>query len=172
MYVSTPAQPRGLSPHIRGKRSSRRRPVRSGGSIPAYTGETKTDSWSSRGKRVYPRIYGGNDDFSVSLGGFRGLSPHIRGKRAGYRHSHGHIGSIPAYTGETADDLAAAVLQRVYPRIYGGNIRRYYEEMGIQGLSPHIRGKLLPHGRSVTWRGSIPAYTGETGMPPWLATVC
>ena len=50
----------GLSPHSRGKRDCRCGEPDSGGSIPAFTGETLVTVTMAWRKGVYPRIHGGN----------------------------------------------------------------------------------------------------------------
>ena len=74
----------------------------------------------------------------------------------------GSLGSIPAYTGETADIAVEAREAQVYPRIYGGNFHRNGFENASEGLSPHIRGKRPAPSLDLIAERSIPAFTGET----------
>ena len=70
--------------------------------------------------------------------------------------------SIPARAGETRESPAGMASRRVYPRTGGGNLPERPWYRGIQGLSPHGRGK--PAGivcLSLEIR-SIPARAGET----------
>ncbi len=91
------------------------------GSIPAYTGETSSDSVSPQVIKVYPRIYGGNRASAESRLLTQGLSPHIRGKQSPDKGCAELLGSIPAYTGETRIRSGELADDEVYPRIYGGN---------------------------------------------------
>ena len=69
----------GLSPRIRGNRTSNSCGKMSSGSIPAHTGKPRHHSLSRPGPRVYPRAYGETTltKFTGVLAG--GLSPRIRG---------------------------------------------------------------------------------------------
>ena len=70
--------------------------------------------------RVYPRVYGGTADTPAGVLGVRGLSPRVRGNQT-KQGDHVKIrGSIPACTGEPAESQARPLLDKVYPRVYGG----------------------------------------------------
>ncbi len=70
----------GLSPHSRGKPTTRYSQPRSVRSIPAFTGETTGGARSVRRGWVYPRIHGGNNRCRTPGKPTKGLSPHSRGK--------------------------------------------------------------------------------------------
>ena len=98
--------PPGLSPHGRGKLGAQTYPPGRGGSIPARAGETRGPCRLYAGTQVYPRTGGGNDYRRRPERQCEGLSPHGRGKLAGWFHPSWPGGSIPARAGETALDRA------------------------------------------------------------------
>ena len=91
---------RGLSPRVRGNHTRMTGTASAARSIPACAGEPARGESSGPFVRVYPRVCGGTS------GGFRihrrdpGLSPRVRGNRAGQRPPLNNPGSIPACAGE------------------------------------------------------------------------
>ena len=152
----------GLSPRGRGKPRMTAYCGDSGGSIPAWAGETAQDLLGMQGGRVYPRVGGGNQERGPHLLGYDGLSPRGRGKRRRSRRNKGAGGSIPAWAGETLLLVAAVALLKVYPRVGGGNRQGCIRESPRKGLSPRGRGKppACPHPAHPP--RSIPAWAGET----------
>ena len=69
--------------------------------------------------------------------------------------------SIPARTGEPDMTCSQIVVNRVYPRTYGGTVPDGKLWRWHDGLSPHVRGNLLKHRDSILSSRSIPARTGE-----------
>ncbi len=114
----------GLSPRVRGKPYQTRSGTSEGRSIPACAGETHPippvyglrqvyprvcggNSYPSCLRtchQVYPRVCGGNCHMPTGPSIYTGLSPRVRGKRAGARSSESLLGSIPACAGETLPD--------------------------------------------------------------------
>ena len=90
----------GLSPHVRGNlaKDGPSSPVQ--GSIPACTGEPQTLHLRPIPGQVYPRMYGGTALRKGFNGGYRGLSPHVRGNHFGTFQKNQTVRSIPACTGE------------------------------------------------------------------------
>ena len=120
-------------------------------------------------RRVYPRVGGGNQPKRRSYERRFGLSPRGRGKPLSPLNGNERRRSIPAWAGETAFKLLSSLLHRVYPRVGGGNMRRYRMYPKMRGLSPRGRGK-HPLRTLRNWRRwSIPAWAGETA-PPHAAT--
>ena len=70
------------------------------GSIPAYAGEPMLSQGPGRMPRVYPRVCGGTAVGQSPTDITQGLSPRMRGNRAGAEHVIDWEGSIPAYAGE------------------------------------------------------------------------
>ena len=70
-------------------------------------------------------------------------------------------GSIPARTGEPADQWTLLWLTRVYPRSHGGTFGPHMDALSVVGLSPLARGNQDTLTEWLTSKGSIPARTGE-----------
>ena len=166
MYGETYVMPpisisvRGLSPHVRGNRCSRRKPPRKKGSIPACTGKPNAAVSAIWNPRVYPRMYGGANVSPSALG----LSPHVRGNRGGNVYCGVKVRSIPACTGkpELLSRLDAG--RGVYPRMYGETGSSAGRPDPAGGLSPHVRGNRLRAWRRPGPYGSIPACTGKPAI--------
>ena len=172
----------GLSPRGRGKHIGFHSPHPLPWSIPAWAGETRMTSlcrsrrtvyprvgggtWPARDTpgqgRVYPRVGGGNAmAYSTLLYG-SGLSPRGRGKLVTHWTAQRDSGSIPAWAGETDDNLPHPPTPAVYPRVGGGNRADKHRVKQGGGLSPRGRGKPGRwQSRCHTLR-SIPAWAGET----------
>ena len=112
--------------------------------------------------RVYPRVGGGNSSPQASKPGCRGLSPRGRGKQRTPPWGNGGMGSIPAWAGETLSIAIGSKLQKVYPRVGGGNGMSARPVLTRPGLSPRGRGKLRFFQVVRILRRSIPAWAGET----------
>ena len=96
----------------------------------------------------------------------RGRSPHARGRLSGAGTSSNTSGSIPACAGETHSSPRWVWVERVDPRMRGGDGRNRDGFVAVAGRSPHARGR--PH-RFIPRRvvgGSIPACAGETRLSP------
>ena len=161
----------GLSPRVRGKPGCKpaRRPGR--GSIPACAGEAFAHLGSDAIQPVYPRVCGGSAVVAPPPGPMAGLSPRVRGKRASARLSAPATGSIPACAGEAMAIPPFTKSWRVYPRVCGGSGIGVSWWTDNPGLSPRVRGKLVPVIPVVFLRRSIPACAGEAttipaGWPP------
>ena len=78
-----PARPRlaGLSPRMRGNRSTGRSFRATLGSIPAYAGEPRCAGVGRWSKEVYPRVCGGTSNPDLAANSSAGLSPRMRGNR-------------------------------------------------------------------------------------------
>ena len=136
------------------------------GTIPACAGEPHTSSSRSCGHRDYPRVCGG-----TILQGLRelqrgGLSPRVRGNRAGSSCSASGTGTIPACAGEPMPRCADAVRGRDYPRVCGGTCVAWSGEDSRPGLSPRVRGNPPDRASRSTAAGTIPACAGEPARLP------
>ena len=151
----------GLSPHVRGNRSVRRRPGRFRGSIPARAGEPFQPPLPPVGRGVYPRTCGGTPAPTRYRVPVVGLSPHVRGNRAIDSPATTGKGSIPARAGEPPGERRRGHRYRVYPRTCGGTEAFCHRSFLEQGLSPHVRGNRGMAGFVLCVMGSIPARAGE-----------
>ena len=95
------SQPEGLSPRGRRKPLHKPEPRKSGGSIPAWAGETSVGYGSANIRAVYPRVGGGNLYASSNRLPSCGLSPRGRGKPRALEPAAAVVRSIPAWAGET-----------------------------------------------------------------------
>ena len=90
-----------------------------------------------------------------------GLSPRIRGNRAGSARFRPRSGSIPAHTGKPATPRGTVSTSGVYPRAYGETAAKCMASLRVLGLSPRIRGNPRRGPPRRTDPGSIPAHTGK-----------
>ncbi len=156
------AHRRGLSPRGRGKPAAIHPYHRATRSIPAWAGETGAIIDASRRPRVYPRVGGGNRAPVKTEIYNDGLSPRGRGKPVLSGGLSAHVGSIPAWAGETRKRAAQQHPPEVYPRVGGGNSPTRTRTTSSAGLSPRGRGKPAQAYEQGRLCGSIPAWAGET----------
>ncbi len=152
----------GLSPCVRGKPSEGVSDCVAARSIPMCTGETEDGTHETDVPRVYPHVYGGNQNRTLwSILG-AGLSPCVRGKLMAVGLHRLVVRSIPMCTGETNAEGSAVDLREVYPHVYGGNWTGQVWSRSVIGLSPCVRGKRVRSVAPATQGWSIPMCTGET----------
>ncbi len=102
----TPRYPRaglalqGLSPRVRGNRLPPACRITGAGSIPACAGEPGEPRQAAHPGGVYPRVCGGTLTGRRRARQGQGLSPRVRGNRAGRKEGPGRGRSIPACAGE------------------------------------------------------------------------
>ena len=150
------------SPRMRGKPFQVPVVVAHVGNILAYAGKTRWHCACSRSSSEHPRIRGENSATMSATPCKIGTSPHTRGKRD-YSAGVASVGwNIPAYAGKAIPFLAGSVKEREHPRIRGENQLVQLFTGGIQGTSPHTRGKLRSGKRSCHLLRNIPAYAGKT----------
>ena len=172
---------RGLSPRVRGNRQRCHGREARGGSIPACAGEPCGLGSAGSSTGVYPRVCGGTRRRHCQRAWPWGLSPRVRGNPSGrgWRRAHrgsiprvrGNLlpilrtresgGSIPACAGEPLTSSRTPSPCWVYPRVCGGTFASRVHTTSMPGLSPRVRGNLIPATRSATLEGSIPACAGE-----------
>ena len=110
---------------------------------------------------VYPRGCGGTFCGDSEVTRYLGLSPRVRGNRAGEGGGPDRQGSIPAGAGEPLAKPYPSVCHRVYPRGCGGTAVHETHRTKAKGLSPRVRGNHDPLWDGQLKRGSIPAGAGE-----------
>ena len=152
---------RGLSPRVRGNRTSRIHGIQSIRSIPASAGEPTKAIAPNRIQTVYPRECGGTKDAFDEQKADEGLSPRVRGNLPSLAPRQKPRGSIPASAGEPAIAGATAETPRVYPRECGGTLQDQLSEVRLDGLSPRVRGNQGHPISSIYCCRSIPASAGE-----------
>ena len=156
----------GLSPRVRGNRSTSKGETAMTRSIPACAGEPDTGIQGCWNRGVYPRVCGGTPAVPGVVGLLLGLSPRVRGN-----HEHGSPvrasdGSIPACAGEPRYRWSCGGNWKVYPRVCGGTRLAISRTSVCRGLSPRVRGNLAGATAESVVGGSIPACAGEPDSPP------
>ena len=151
----------GLSPRVRGNRTSFLCERCATRSIPACAGEPASKYPSCLSSGVYPRVCGGTWRRNCSPPPAWGLSPRVRGNRVCGARMESAPRSIPACAGEPLRSRGIFFLGGVYPRVCGGTHHWDPDATPERGLSPRVRGNpgrnLLHH----VQQGSIPACAGE-----------
>ena len=94
-----------------------------------------------------------------------GLSPRVRGNQSKSRKVTEGKRSIPARAGEPKPSINIFFIFMVYPRACGGTQNIKKKEDKVHGLSPRVRGNLLPRIFVDKSTGSIPARAGEPSAP-------
>ena len=159
----------GPSPLARGKRFAPDLAQRTGGPIPARTGETNPRAPAHFRATAHPRSHGGNSAAACPTCGHDGPSPLARGKRFCRTFLLAYAGPIPARTGETTWATTRAWPPRAHPRSHGGNFFAAKSGAIRSGPSPLARGKLRDALLVMEGHGPIPARTGETWTGPMFA---
>ena len=132
-----------------------------GGTIPACTGEPRSGPGRSAAGTDYPRVYGGTTQWHSGTNTVQGLSPRVRGNRAGPHEAVPAGRTIPACTGEPDPDECEYGPPWDYPRVYGGTTWHFDPAGTRTGLSPRVRGNHLHLDAIPVGLGTIPACTGE-----------
>ena len=151
----------GLSPRVRGNLHRPDPACEERGSIPACAGEPSIALAPSAPLRFNPRVCGGTLSSVAPATTSTGLSPRVRGNRPPPLACQLFPGSIPACAGEPPRPHPRCPRRRVYPRVCGGTELSKSRVLFQMGLSPRVRGNLLPVGRSLGRSRSIPACAGE-----------
>ena len=141
---ATSVPPSGLSPRVRGNPRPWLDPGGHARSIPARAGEPVAKFTAECPARVYPRACGGTAGTWLSARGQEGLSPRVRGNRAGRQAGGDHPGSIPARAGEPRLTRQWLPKSGVYPRACGGTSPVTCTVVARMGLSPRVRGNRVP----------------------------
>ncbi len=102
----------GRSPRMRGRRPLADRQRRRRRSIPAYAGETHARVEDHLPFQVDPRVCGGDPKEASGAVDQSGRSPRMRGRQCLAAPRSMHLGSIPAYAGETLD-VYLLILQQI-----------------------------------------------------------
>ena len=151
----------GLSPRVRGNLGTPSCLLALLRSIPACAGEPPCGCTVAGYCAVYPRVCGGTSIMRITSPRKSGLSPRVRGNPFVRYLRQYHSGSIPACAGEPFVRHTKIPCEWVYPRVCGGTDSCGPYVLGLDGLSPRVRGNLFGQfGASVNGR-SIPACAGE-----------
>ena len=151
----------GLSPRVRGNRHPRLRARPRGGPIPACAGEPRPVPEAAAEAGAYPRVCGGTEAASGGRSRGRGLSPRVRGNQGTEGALRLHGGPIPACAGEPAASGPRYGPSTAYPRVCGGTMRLLVQCQEVLGLSPRVRGNHPEAEAARVEAGPIPACAGE-----------
>ena len=146
----TPSRPEGekwgSSPRMRGTRRRGSVFLTFNGIIPAYAGNTQSNTMRGASVWDHPRVCGEHSASVVSLRGAWGSSPRMRGTRSRLPVSWSVGGDHPRVCGEHVRDLPFVL-------VHAGSSPR------MRGTLPQCRGAQSAH-------GIIPAYAGNTTCFP------
>ena len=132
------------------------------GIIPAYAGNTSTQSATPRPRRDHPRVCGEHCWVSEYQMVQWGSSPRMRGTRQ-RRDDHRLLpGIIPAYAGNTCVRFAPSSASGDHPRVCGEHPTRTEPTSTSWGSSPRMRGTRFRADLVPGTPGIIPAYAGNT----------
>ena len=151
----------GLSPRVRGNRSTRARAATAPRSIPACAGEPAGQLLIIGQVEVYPRVCGGTRRRRKGGRSTSGLSPRVRGNLGLPAKWQDKRRSIPACAGEPDTVRFVPLVSVVYPRVCGGTGSVFRGDERDRGLSPRVRGNRGPYAEVVSFARSIPACAGE-----------
>ena len=112
----------GLSPRLRGNRSTAPFPNPAFRSIPALAGEPRQIQSVPKFHWVYPRACGGTNFIGPGRQNIPGLSPRLRGNLSPRGWLYSLSRSIPALAGEPPRDPRETQEEAVYPRACGGTL--------------------------------------------------
>ena len=154
----------GLSPRVRGNPKIGRESCSLSRSIPACAGEPSSLAPCILTDWVYPRVCGGTHRTRNRSFSWDGLSPRVRGNLEGLCPAAAELRSIPACAGEPHTRARWLIAVQVYPRVCGGTRTYGHSPSDDDGLSPRVRGNLMPVIKAYVDPGSIPACAGE---PRW-----
>ena len=138
------------------------------GIIPAYAGNTSTQSATPRPRRDHPRVCGEHCWVSEYQMVQWGSSPRMRGTRQ-RRDDHRLLpGIIPAYAGNTCVRFAPSSASGDHPRVCGEHPTNIQTNDTPTGSSPRMRGTHLYCLCDGIHHGIIPAYAGNTSVE-WIS---
>ena len=152
----------GSSPRMRGTLYRAYERIVEAGIIPAYAGNTSTQSATPRPRRDHPRVCGEHCWVSEYQMVQWGSSPRMRGTRQ-RRDDHRLLpGIIPAYAGNTCVRFAPSSASGDHPRVCGEHPDSPDSPSETMGSSPRMRGTQGYAVRPICRSGIIPAYAGNT----------
>ena len=114
-----PKDGQGLSPRVRGNRSTIFAGTTALGPIPACAGQPSSAVSIATWARAYPRVCGATRSESLLSSGFVGLSPRVRGNPSSEGAKNAPVGPIPACAGQPICDGRHRLRLRAYPRVCG-----------------------------------------------------
>ena len=152
----------GSSPRTRGTRSYGRKFRRNYRFIPAYAGNSGSNSPGTKSESVHPRVRGELSVRDTRCQPPVGSSPRTRGTPDDPARGPGLGRFIPAYAGNSPSPSGSPASRPVHPRVRGELQQRAVRVVPTVGSSPRTRGTPnLRIGIPCTIR-FIPAYAGNS----------
>ena len=136
------------------------------GIIPAYAGNTQSNTMRGASVWDHPRVCGEHLTGNPYLLMVPGSSPRMRGTLGFSVTNTNDAGIIPAYAGNTVRACSLRLVMWDHPRVCGEHPRDTAPRVQTRGSSPRMRGTLRPQGRDAACPGIIPAYAGNTSPVP------
>ena len=130
--------------------------------IPAYVGNTATVSARSEAGTVHPRVCGEHDILKQGFQMIIGSSPRMWGTLMQIMPATGRDRFIPAYVGNTSENLIHLNELTVHPRVCGEHEIHLSPPQSGSGSSPRMWGTLLSIQCVMLTSRFIPAYVGNT----------
>ena len=151
----------GLSPRLRGNRSTWPGTAPCCGTIPAPAGKPNCPLLRDRSLGDYPRACGETVTMLPWPASHSGLSPRLRGNRDRLILPAVAGGTIPAPAGKPVVDPGRCELHRDYPRACGETVLASGDSTDRKGLSPRLRGNQTSPCGTNSVDGTIPAPAGK-----------
>ena len=136
------------------------------GIIPAYAGNTHVDCRVHCCDRDHPRVCGEHECAVICRVMVPGSSPRMRGTRNRRNCLDCAPGIIPAYAGNTHGSPQPRTSPRDHPRVCGEHRVHFVGPVHASGSSPRMRGTHVQRTFDLQLVGIIPAYAGNTAVPP------
>ena len=134
------------------------------GPIPACAGQPKNEDHAVAPRWAYPRVCGATYDTKAGQRCSLGLSPRVRGNLSKPEDFNLLFGPIPACAGQPRSGSRQKGHRRAYPRVCGATPALTSSPLSASGLSPRVRGNLLPRPPEKNCPGPIPACAGQPRM--------
>ena len=132
------------------------------GIIPAYAGNTQSNTMRGASVWDHPRVCGEHGDNNEESIEDLGSSPRMRGTLGFSVTNTNDAGIIPAYAGNTWRPSSNLRCVRDHPRVCGEHWLRGYLKKYEGGSSPRMRGTPSRSPLGAVNAGIIPAYAGNT----------
>ena len=134
----------------------------SAGIIPAYAGNTSTQSETPPAPRDHPRVCGEHIPRRIQHALHLGSSPRMRGTPFERCDVSVRLGIIPAYAGNTCRRCCGCRQSEDHPRVCGEHNSCCLVIVRLRGSSPRMRGTPTCRVSVLRNGGIIPAYAGNT----------
>ena len=101
----------------------------------------------------------------------KGSPPRVRGKRSPFVIAPDIRRITPACAGKTRQNAGRVSGKKDHPRVCGENLGVQFNQSGVWGSPPRVRGKHEGRLDNGNYEGITPACAGKTGFPSRTSTV-